>query len=169
MKRRKIRKYRSHRKNSGVKFIGFIGIMIVAIICGYLTARFVIGPMLGYDTEVLKLDFTSKLTSLLDKSDDGEDKTDEKSEEEQEENKDSGNDKTTESGYALQFGLFSTKVRAEELVSKLEAAGIESQIRTVDGKYKVISPVVSTKEAALENLKDLDTSKVSDVFVTTID
>ena len=54
-----------------MKFLGFAGIMIAAVICGYLTARFIIAPLLGYDTEVLKLDFPSKLTSLLDKDDSG--------------------------------------------------------------------------------------------------
>ena len=65
MNRRRIRKYRTRRGNSGVKFLGITGIMIVAVICGYLTARFVIAPLLGYDTEVLKLDFPSKLVSVF--------------------------------------------------------------------------------------------------------
>lgn len=56
MNRRRIRRYRNQRRNSGMKFLGIIGIMIIAVICGYLTARFVIAPLLGYDTEVLKLD-----------------------------------------------------------------------------------------------------------------
>ena len=55
-----------------MKFLGFIGIMLAAVICGYLTARFIIAPILGYDTEVLKLDIPSKLTSLLEQED-GED------------------------------------------------------------------------------------------------
>ena len=70
MNRRRIRRYRNQRRNSGMKFLGIIGIMIIAVICGYLTARFVIAPLLGYDTEVLKLDLPSKLTAVLDRSGD---------------------------------------------------------------------------------------------------
>ena len=76
MNRRKIRRYRSQRRNSGVKFLGFVGIMIVAVICGYMTARFIIAPLLGYDTEVLKLDFPSRLTDVFHGDDDTESETD---------------------------------------------------------------------------------------------
>ncbi len=71
-------------------------------------------------------------------------------------------------GYALQFGLFSTEAKAEELVSKLEDEGIDSKIKEIDGKYKVISPIVSTKDEAVEKLKNTDSSEVSDVFITVI-
>lgn len=184
MNRRRIRRYRNSRRNSGMKFLGFIGIMIAAVICGYLTARFIIAPLLGYDTEVLKLDFPSKLTSLLDKDDEGE--ADGAAAEDAEEPSSQDDDAQTKSGgteedgaaektakkeddgggYALQFGLFSDRARAEKLLSQLEADGIDAQIRETDGQYKVISPVVETKDEAVKKLKETETDAVSDVFIT---
>lgn len=189
MNRRRIRKYRNQRRNSGMKFLGIIGIMIIAVICGYLTARFVIAPLLGYDTEVLKLDLPSKLTAVFDKDDgqtdddgdaDDRDESQDTSKAQQDENADNAKDDddnddsnsntsgSEEKGYALQFGLFSTEAKAEELVSKLEDEGIDSKIKEIDGKYKVISPIVSTKDEAVEKLKNTDSKEVSDVFITVI-
>ncbi len=182
MNRRRIRKYRNQRKNSGMKFLGIIGIMMIAVICGYLTARFVIAPLLGYDTEVLKLDLPSKLTAVLDRDDDGTDDEDANAADESEntsqaqkdskedDNKDEDSDRPNDEdkGYALQFGLFSTEAKAEELVSKLEDEGIDTKIKEIDGKYKVISPIVSTKDEAVEKLKNTDSKEVSDVFITVI-
>lgn len=53
-------------------------------------------------------------------------------------------------------------------MSKLEDEGIDSKIKEIDGKYKVISPIVSTKDEAVEKLKNTDSSEVSDVFITVI-
>lgn len=179
MNRRRIRRYRNQSRNSGMKFLGIIGIMIIAVICGYLTARFVIAPLLGYDTEVLKLDLPSKLTAVLDKDDESpkdEDRDDvdesedvaQAQEDEKEDDSSSDSSEGEEKGYALQFGLFSTQSKAEELVSKLEEEGIDSKIKEADGKYKVISPVVNTKDEAVAKLKDTDSKEVSDVFITVI-
>lgn len=157
MKRRKIKRYRNPRRNSGMKFIGFIGIMILAIVCGYLTARFIIAPLLGYDTEVLKLDFPSTLTEVF--KDSGND--------EEKESKDN-KEETSGKSYALQFGVFSSRESAEELVAKLEGDGIEAEIEEADEKYKVISSIIPTKEEAVKQLKDIETDQVKGVFITTI-
>ena len=122
MKRRKIRKYRHPRRNSGMKFVGIVGIMVAAVICGYLTARFIIAPLLGYDTEVLKLDFPSRVTSLLDKvekkTDDtndanGEDSAADTDSADSTDDQNKADDEGTEDGggYALQFGVFSSEKR----------------------------------------------------------
>lgn len=193
MNRRKIRKYRSARRNSGVKFAGILVIMIVAVICGYLTARFIIAPLLGYDTEVLKLDFPSKLTGLLDRGDGNQSDEAADSEagdsaggadrdEDAGSNEDAGSqsddggktssaDKGAEAdgGYALQFGIFTTEDRAQELADDLAADGIDAKIREIDGKYKVTSPLVDTKDEAVKMLKDTDTDRVKDVFITAIE
>lgn len=171
MNRRKIRRYRSQRGNSGVKFLGFVGIMIVAVICGYMTARFVIAPLLGYDTEVLKIDFPSKLTDVFhgddgsasDADDEGTEKDGGSSEESEVKTDD---EDETEKGYALQFGLFSSRDRAEELADKLEDEGIDVQIKKKDDQYKVVSPLVKTKEEALETLKNTESEYVDDIFIT---
>lgn len=187
MNRRKIRKYRSARRNSGVKFAGILVIMIVAVICGYLTARFIIAPLLGYDTEVLKLDFPSKLTGLLDRgdgnqsdeaadseagdSDGGADRDEDAGSQSDDGGKTASADKGAEAdgGYALQFGIFTTEDRAQELADDLAADGIDAKIREIDGKYKVTSPLVDTKDEAVKMLKDTDTDRVKDVFITAIE
>ncbi len=174
MNRRKIRRYRSHRGNSGVKFLGFVGIMIVAVICGYLTARFIIAPLLGYDTEVLKLDFPSKLTDVFHSDDSPESENDDGTENNADSSEEGGaqsakgddQDAETEKGYALQFGLFSSRDRAEELADKLRQEGIDVQIKKKEDQYKVISPLVDTKEEALETLKNTESEYVDDIFVT---
>lgn len=188
--RRKIRKYRSARRNSGVKFAGILVIMIAAVICGYLTARFIIAPLLGYDTEVLKLDFPSRLSGFLDRAGDTQPDDEAGSQEEDseggEDSEGSGSDDAdesgsdadkaasggsasdTDSGYALQFGLFTTEDRARELADDLKKDGIDAEIREIDGKYKVTSPLVDTKDEAVKLLKDTDTSRVKDVFITVV-
>lgn len=184
MNRRRVRRYRNQRGNSGVKFLGIIGIMVVAVICGYLTARFIIAPLLGYDTEVLKLDFPSNFLEVF-REDDGKtqgaeqsgieaaessvqkDET-EKVEAKKDRQKEGTAKETGEKGYALQFGLFSTESRAEELTDKLKQEGLDAEIIKTEGQFKVISPVVKTKEEALENLKNTESKHVPDIFITTV-
>ena len=149
MKRRKMRRYRNMKRNSGVKFLGFIGIMIGAVICGYLTARFVVAPLLGYETEVLKLDFPSKLTSLTEGL------------------LNSDKEQVEQTGsYVLQFGVFSAKSGAEELVQSLKKKNIETEVKKVDGSYKVLSDTFDTKAAALKELETLKDKQNIDVFIT---
>ena len=69
----------------------------------------------------------------------------------------------------MQFGLFTTKDRAEELAADLDSDGIDTKIRKIDGKYKVISPLVDTKDEAVKQLKELQTDRVKDVFITVIE
>ena len=49
--RRKVRKRKSKTEKSGVKLTIVAGIMIVAVFLGFLTARFVIGPIIGYNAD----------------------------------------------------------------------------------------------------------------------
>lgn len=181
MNRRKIRRYRKQRGNTGVKVLGMVGIMMIAVACGYLTARFIIAPLMGYDTEVLKLDFPSKFTDVFQGNDKNEENSIEESDAEVEDSgtednsvsaaKEDGDDteeKTAgaDSGYALQFGLFSTRSRADQLVDKLDKEGIDAKIKETDGQYKVVSPLIKTKEEALETLKNTKSTAVNDIFIT---
>ena len=155
MKRKVRRRYRNVKRNSGVKFLGFVGIMIGAVICGYLTARFVVAPLLGYETEVLKLDFPSKLTALT---------------EETERKEEQKSDSTVDDGkYVLQFGVFSSKSGAEELVQSLKQKKIDARIKAIDGSYKVLSDTFQTKETALKELEQLKEKQNIDVFITSIE
>jgi len=151
VRRRRMRRYRPGKENSVMKFLLILGIILGAVVCGYLTARFALGPLLGYDTEVLKLDFPSKLTAQL--SDKG-DETD---------------DKEAEKGYVLQFGVFSSQSGAETLQNQLKLNGIETVIEAEQSSYKVVSQVIETKEDALEQLGILKKKHSIDVFIDAVD
>ena len=185
-RRRKVRKRKSPDGSRKAGFLAAIGIIFAAVLLGFLTARFVIGPILGYNADISPV--------ILKNSDDFS-----KSEDEQNDNskeKDSSSDpadtavKTEESNednqtvdrknsaakssvpiagekksYALQFGAFSDKEAAEKLKQELEAKGIETQIKEQDGKFKVISAVIKTKEEALKALDESKEKEITDVFI----
>ena len=46
LNRRRVRKRRRPGENSGMKFTVIIVIMMIAVLLGYITARYVIGPLL---------------------------------------------------------------------------------------------------------------------------
>lgn len=158
MKRRKKRRYHSGKRNSGMKFFGFIGIILGAVICGYLTARFVVAPLLGYETEVLKLDFPSKMTTATEEKQEADDKKD----------TESAPGAATEK-YVLQFGIFSNRSGGEELVRTLKKKDIDAEVKESDGRYKVLSRTFDTKEEALKKLEALKDEQDIDVFITVTD
>lgn len=159
--RRKVRKRKSPGENSRVKFGVFLGIMVLAVFFGYLTARFVVGPMIGYDAD-------ESPTKVVGQSDEKADK-EAKKDAGKDADKDSNEEKTVSAapteGYALQFGAFSTREAAEKLSETLKGQGITTEIIEIDDAYKVISPVVDTKEKALDDLEELSDKDVTDVFV----
>jgi hypothetical protein len=159
VKRRKKRRYHSRNRNSGMKFLGFVGTIISAVICGYLTARFVVAPLLGYETEVLKLDIPSKLMSTAEKV------TERKGTEDEGFSQTDVEQKT----YVLQFGAFSTKSGAEELVAALKKKDIRTEVKESAGSYKVLSDIFETKEQALKELEALKNKQNIDVFLTVTD
>ena len=73
-----------------------------------------------------------------------------------------------ETNYALQFGVFDNRDGAETLKSELEKDGVKVQIKEQDGRYKVISDLIDTKEQALSQLEDVKTASDKDVFITTV-
>ena len=147
--KRRVRKRRSTKGNSKMKFLAVIGIMIIAVLLGYLTARFVIGPLLGYNAD------ESLITSGIQPSSENSDDSNQKDE----------NISAPEKGYALQFGVFSTKEAANQMVEDLREKGIESIIVMEDDLYKVISPVIKTKDKALDQLEDIKDKEIEDVFI----
>ena len=157
MRRRRMRRYRPGKENSMMKLGVILGIILCAVVLGYLTARFALGPLLGYDTEVLKPELPSKLTARLE--DAAEKKT---------ESKENDKDKEARS-YVLQFGRFDAKSGAETLLSQLEKDGIEAEIKEEDGSYRVSGETIETKEEALKQLEKLKDENNIDVFIDTID
>ena len=56
-----------------------------------------------------------------------------------------------------------------ELKNQLISEGIDVTVREEDGKYKVISPLISSKKEALNQLKEIKTGGDKDVFITGVD
>ena len=154
-RRRRVRKRKRPGENSRVKFAAFIAIMVLAVFLGYLTARFVIGPLLGYDADESPITLTGGAKS----GEQEEAETGSAAETEETETE------TPEGGYALQFGVFSTKEAAEKLADELVAKGIEADVIEDEEMFKVISPLIETKDEALSQLDGIKDKEVEDVFI----
>ena len=171
MNRRKIRRRpgnrsrvnRNSRRNAEMK--GKLSTVVI-IICfsvaaGYLTATYLIGPLLGLDTAPLVFNENSENEDMKDAE--SSDSTKASSSEDKEPDETEG---LAESGYVLQYGSFSSKEAAENCVSDLKKSGIEAEILEKDGAYKVISPLFDTEQDARAKM---ETQKgVVDVFITQI-
>ena len=161
--RRKVRKRKSKSENSRVKMSVFLGIILLAVLLGFLTAQFVIGPIIGYnaDESPVQLNGADKAATEKDTGADA-----------AEDSNVSKVEKTAnteaEKGYALQFGAFSTKDSAQELSDALESKGIKTKIVEADNVFKVISPVLEDKEEALKALSESKEKEVEDVFITSV-
>lgn len=155
--RRKIRKRKTKSENSRMKRGMFVGIILLAVVLGFLTARFVIGPIIGYNADESPV--------KLEQKDDKGKKTDAE-QTEQKASLETGQNQMPEEGYALQFGAFSTKDAAEKLAEALRLKGIETKIVEIDDVFKVISPMLDDKEAALKALQESKDKDVEDVFIT---
>ncbi len=154
MNRRRVKKRRHTNEKTKMKFTAVLVIIIIAIALGYVTAKCVIGPILGYDANESPIQIAGQDNTVSE--DDSNDKKDDVVED---------NDKYLDSGYALQFGAFSTKEAAQELVNELSKKGVETKILDEDGIYKVISPIINTKAEAINKLNDVKDKEVTDVFI----
>lgn len=155
--RRKIRKRKSKSENSRMKMGVFIGIILLAVLLGFLTARFVIGPIIGYNAD------ESPVTLKENNKEQENQEVKEKQASVQTEQ-----EQMPEEGYALQFGAFSTKDAAEKLAEALRLKGIETKIVETGDVFKVISPLLEDKEAALKALQESKDKEIEDVFITSI-
>lgn len=177
--RRKIRKRKPAGENSGVKLSLFLGIILLAVGLGFLTARFVIGPLIGYNAE------ESPAQELTEKKetekDAGKDAGTEKANADTDADADADTDAdaadaadTTDTaaeadeGYALQFGAFSSKEAAQELSDALQAKGIKTHVVEIDHVFKVMSPITEKKETALQDLAKVKDKEITDVFITAV-
>ena len=151
--RRRVKKRKTAGQNSRMKFGVFLGIMVLAVIFGYLTARFIVGPMIGYDADESPARIAGE----------------EKAGTEQAVDPDEEDGSVPTEGFALQFGAFSTREAAEKLAASLNSQGISAEIVKADDVFKVISPVVDTKEKALNELESLSGKEVEDVFVASFE
>lgn len=166
--RRRVKKRKRPNENSKMKFTGFLVIMVIAVALGYLTARFVIGPLLGYNADESPIKIANGGDSE-EKSASGDDKSSEESTEQAETSGEGASEEEAatapEEGYALQFGVFTSEEAAEKLSADLKNKGIETKIIEEDNNYKVISPVVNTKDEAIDQLNGIKDKEVEDVFI----
>lgn len=158
-RRKRRRRYNAYRgQNIKGRALSVVLVICLSVAAGYMTATQVLGPALGLETQQTFLDFVNDKT----------DKT---------ENKEEKNSETTtvvedqvevdtDSGYALQYGSFSTEEGAQECLEDLTASGIEAEIIEKDGMYKVIGQLFNTKEEA-RTFKE-ENSQNEDVFITEI-
>ena len=149
---------------------------------GLFSARFAIGPLIGFHAEKSPIqelaerketaeqqkqtaaaeEEASAKTTAGEQTDKGSaGSTAEKTEAESEENGGS-----TQAGYALQFGAFSSKAAAQSLSDALHEKGIDTKIVELDGVFKVLSPVSEGKTQALAALEKVKEKAVSEVFIT---
>ena len=149
---RRVKKRKKPYEKTKMKFTSVLAIIILAVVLGYLTARFVIGPILGYNADESPISVSKVETQNDDTTKD-------------DQIKDESDEQVNEQGYALQFGVFSTREAAQELVESLQQKGIEAKIVEVNKQYKVISPIIKTKDEALERLNNIKDKDVEDVFI----
>ncbi len=168
MRKKRHRKRRPvvrEKSNYLMKFVPIVAIIVVAILLGYGTARYVVGPACGYDLADLKFNFIS----------DNEEKESTPKEQEKEERpeklivkEDAPKTQELKEGYALQFGFFSQETKAKTTQKKLQSHGIETTITKEDDGYKVMGETFGTKEEALDALNNIDKNSDIDVFIKKI-
>ena len=164
--RRRVKKRKTAGQNPRMKFGVFLGIMVLAVIFGYLTARFIVGPMIGYDADESPARIAGDSGKESDQNAEQESGQDaKKAGTEQAVDPDEEDGSVPTEGFALQFGAFSTREAAEKLAASLNSQGISAEIVKADDVFKVISPVVDTKEKALNELESLSDKEIEDVFV----
>lgn len=159
MKKRTKRGRNVHKRNAYKnKAAAFILIICISVAAGYLTATYLIGPVLGLEPEPVSFDFFKKETTDENKKKESKD-TDKKVVQDQlkvEEKK----------GYAIQYGSYSNKTGAEKCVNELKKSGIEAEIIEKDSSYKVIGEVFETREEA--DVSKANSAVTEDVFITEI-
>ena len=154
--RRRVKKRKSRGEKAGMR-LSILGVAILAaILLGYLTARFVIGPIIGYNADESPIKVTEQENKAGKTDSDKSDKTQETA-------------AAPEKGYALQFGAFSSREAAEELSKALKEKGIDTEIVKVDSVFKVITPVIEEKDDAIKALDDVKDKEVTDVFIASFD
>lgn len=155
-KRRTGKPYRNN--NIKNKFLSFVLVVCVSVAAGYLTANYILGPVLGLEPRPSFFEFT------------GDDKNEKKQENDKKtETETIIEDKagsTTETGFALQYGSFSSEQGAGECVDDLKKSGINAEIVEKDGMYKVVGDLFETKEEARSHLEE--SNQQDGVFITEI-
>lgn len=188
---RRKRRRSNFRQKTKMNFSAIIVIMSIAILLGYGAAKFIIYPLISSDsTSDSANDKGFKIEKFLSFFSDEDNPKEENEKDGQnttgqgiQENA-SGSDSnivedqlkvtptsektasTAQNGYCIQFGSFSTKLSAENLISELKASGITAEILEKDGAYKVVGQLFEQKEQAVATMNSLAGTKYADAFIT---
>lgn len=180
------RRRRTRRRPAGyggkkiqVNFAPIIVIICLSICAGYLTAKYVVYPILGYEPAGLNIlqPKTDKQATKETKETESTASTESTAATTESTEKptttvptsiieDKVNVKKT-AGYALQFGSYSTKAAADKSLKQLKSSGIKAEIVKKDDSYKVIGQIFDTKAKAKAALAKMDESVGA--FVTAVE
>lgn len=153
-RRRPVRRGYHQQRNRGNKvklnFTPVIVILCLSIGCGYAAAKYVVDPVVNY---------VPQMTAEKEQVNNQEEKKTDVLEDEAEV-KEKGNI----SGYALQFGCYSSKAAAEAAMPAVGISGL--QVIEQSNMYKIIGEVYKTKDEAKAALGELPDTVKS--FVTTV-
>lgn len=151
-------------RSERIGFNAVLLILIAAVVAGYLTTRFVLYPLLGFEFPSLETIWDKYRPSVSEDKDSNKEKTeDSKSETKEQKTIVEDGVNTSEEGYVIQFGSFSTKEAAKERVSELKDEGIKTSVMEKDDYYKVVGEIFTTKDKAKTAMADID---YDGVFVT---
>lgn len=180
--------------NMQVNILPVLVIICLSVCAGYLTAKYVVYPLLGYEPAELNVleqlkpgadGETEAADEKLESSEQASAKSDSQTEVKETEKTETSAAEGTEAtvpsqkvledqaevkqtaGYALQFGSYSTRAAAKKSLKQLNSSGIEAKIVQKDGAYKIIGKLFDTKEEAKAHLSSLDESVGA--FVTTVE
>lgn len=153
-RRRPVRRGYHQQRNRGNKvklnFTPVIVILCLSIGCGYAAAKYVVDPVVNY---------VPQMTAEKEQVNNQEEKKTDVLEDEAEV-KEKGNI----SGYALQFGCYSSKAAAEAAMPAVGISGL--QVIEQSNMYKIVGEVYKTKDEAKAALGELPDTVKS--FVTTV-
>lgn len=189
---RRKRRRNSFRQKTKVNFTAIIVIMGIAVLLGYGTAKFIIYPLFNSDSSENEGFKIEKFLSyfLEEENNQGNNKNSQDNGDDVKNITGQGIEKNVpdsksnivedklditpteqatttkpQNGYCIQFGSFSTKLSAENLVSELKTSGINAEIIEKNGAYKVISKLFEQKEKAVATMNTLVGTKYSDAFI----
>lgn len=172
-----------------MNFVPILVIICLSVCAGYLTAKYVVYPILGYEPaglSILKQSETTEESKVQPQSSVGETAASTQAAPVQAVTtapttapsatettampatviEDQADVKQV-AGYALQFGSYSSKAAAEKSTKQLKASGINAKVLKKDGAYKVIGQLFATKDEAKAELSKMD--KAVGAFVATIE
>lgn len=145
----------SHRRKNGNTYKLIALILCVSIGCGYAAAKYVVEPVVNYVPRAVEM-------SAQNKSSEAEKNTEEPAK--VVEDTVDVKDTKSVSGYAVQFGCFSSRDAAEAVKNNIDVQGL--QIIENNDMYKIIGEIYSEKEKAKQALKEVPDG--IDAFVTAV-